>query len=151
MTDSSSSRGTEALLEAVIVALGHVEYRAGQSSTDLAAALREHGLPAALDAPLRAGGRAELLVTSPDRGGGGGAPGAGVAVLPVVHGATDALRARVRALAAHREIAAVVIASPRPRHCVLAGELGGVPVRVTLLAAAPGPPMQVSDRPTAQS
>ena len=80
-------------------------------------------------APLRGGGRAELLVTTD-------APGPPtVAVLPAGHGATDALRARARRLAEHSEVAAVVIASPRARHRALEGQMCGVPVRVALLPA----------------
>ena len=73
-----------------------------------------------------------------------------MAVLPAVHGATDAVRARVRALAAHREIAAVVIASPRRRHRALAGSLAGVAVRVALLRPPPSPALQPSRHPDPQ-
>jgi hypothetical protein len=124
------------LVEAVVAALERadplVDRAAGDVPEDLAVVLAEalvgQGLRARCGAPLRGGGRAELLVTTD-------APGAPtVAVLPAVHGATDALRAQVRRLAAHNEVDAVVIASPRARHRALAGEVGGVPVRVALLA-----------------
>ena len=95
----------------------------------LAEALVRAGLRARCEAPLRAGGRAELLVTTGDPG----APT--VAVVPAVRGATDALRARVRRLAGHGEVDAVVVASPRTRHQVLVGEAAGVPVRVARLPA----------------
>lgn len=93
----------------------------------LAKALARNGLRARCGAPLRGGGQAELLVTTDAYG----APM--VAVVSAVRGATDALSARVRRLASHREVDAVVIASPRVRHQALAGELQDVPVLVAML------------------
>lgn len=125
--------GVERLVEAVVAVLERDDRWATAAVEDLAVVLAEdlvrEGLRARCEAPLRAGGRAELLVTTDEPG----APT--VAVLPAVHGATDALRARVRRLAGHTELAAVVIASPRARHQALAGEVAGVPVRVALLPA----------------
>lgn len=127
------------LVEAVVAALERDAPRttraAGDIAEDLAVELAEalvrQGLRARCEAPLHGGGRAELLVTTDDPD----APT--VAVLPAVHSATDALRARARRLAAHSEVAAVVIASPRARHGALAGEVCGVPVRVARLPAPP--------------
>jgi hypothetical protein len=135
----------EPLLVTVVAALKHDPGWAGAGRGQLvgavAAALAARGVAAELDAPLRAGGRAELLLTIAGRSG------QKVAVLTAVEGATDALRARVRALAAHREIAAVVIASPRARHRALAGDLGAVAVRVALLPPPPRPDAQHTGHP----
>jgi hypothetical protein len=119
----------ERLTLAVVTVLERDDLEATTSRTEdlpvmLAEALAREGLRARCEAPLRGGGRAELLVTTD-------APGAPmVAVLSTVHGATDALRARVRRLVAHSEVDAVVIASSRARHQALAGQVSGVPVRV---------------------
>ena len=122
----------EQLAEAVVALLEHHDLE-GSRIEDLAVVLAEvlarAGLRARCDAPLRGGGRAELLVTTD-------VPAAPrVAVLPAMRGAPDALRARVRRLAAHREVDAVVIASSRARHQALAGQGSGVPVRVALLGS----------------
>ena len=141
--DARSAGDLESLLAAVIAVLEQDPSWAYTDRDGLAAALggalQARGLPGELDAPLRAGGRAELLLSALER------PGQGVAVLPAAHGATDAIRARVRALAAHSEIAAVVIASPRPRHRALAGERGGIAVRVALLPPPSPSNIQVTD------
>lgn len=121
----------ESLLAVVVAVLEHDLVAVGPNDRDLiatlVAVLRTRGLPGELDAPLRAGGRAELLLAVP------GSPGLKVAVLPAIYGATDAVRARLRSLAAHSEIDAVVVASRRPRHRALAGEVAGVAVRVAQL------------------
>jgi hypothetical protein len=125
--------GVDELVEAVVTALESDDSWSTRSTSTvdalavvLAEALVRAGLRARCEAPLRAGGRA-LLVTTGD-------PGAlTVAVVPAACGATDALRARVRRLAGHGEVDAVVVASPRARHRVLVGEAGGVPLRVARL------------------
>jgi hypothetical protein len=125
----------ERLAESVVAGLERDDLLGARAAEDLAVVLAEalarEGLRARCDVPLRGGGRAELLVTADE-------PGAPmVAVLPVLRGATDALRGRVRRLAAYSEVAAVVVASPRSRHRALVGEVRGVPVRVALLAEPP--------------
>lgn len=122
----------ERLAESVVAGLERHDLPVARVPEDLAVVLAEalvrEGLQARCGVPLRGGGRAELLVTAEE-------PNAPmVAVLPVLRGATDALRGRVRRLAAYNEVAAVVVASPRSRHRALAGEVCGVPVRVALLA-----------------
>ena len=104
---------------------------------ELAVAAGRAGLGAHRERALLAGGTAELLITSDDdvqdsqdiHGGQGG----GVAVVVADHGATDALRGRLRRLGAHREIAAVIVATTRPRHRALAGAVRQVPVHVVVL------------------
>ena len=89
------------------------------------------GLRARCEAPLRAGGRAELLVTAdaPGAYGGGGAGGA--------RGDRRVTRARVRRLAGHGGVDAVVVASPRARHRD-PGRRGGWRPSPLALLPAPG-------------
>lgn len=89
------------------------------------------GLTARREPALIGGGTVELLVSDP-RG-----PGeAGVAVVLAGHGATDALRARLRGLGAHREIAEVVVATTRRRHLDLPDHVRRLPVHVLVLDPA---------------
>lgn len=89
-----------------------------------------------INAPLLGGGELGLLLCP----GGGVQPEAlsptpGVAVVVAGRGASDALRARLRALAAHSEVAAIVVVTDRPRHQRVGGVLiDDVPVRVVVLS-----------------
>ncbi|MCD2191324.1 hypothetical protein [Actinomycetospora soli] len=138
----SSARSVEWVVQRVVALLEDHQIGTGPDAAaleELAVAARRAGLGAHRERALLAGGTAELLITSDDdvpdgqdsqdsrRGLGGG-----VAVVVADHGATDALRGRLRRLGAHREIAAVVVATTRPRHCALSAEVRQVPVHVVV-------------------
>ena len=110
--DTVVAADLELLLDTVVAALEHDRNWAGAGSGHWPLRAGGTGSPRAArrGGGLRAGcSRAELLLDAAGRSG------RTVAVVPAVHGATDAVRAPVRALAAHREIAAVAVASPPPR------------------------------------
>ena len=104
--------------------------RDGALLHELATAAATAGLRTCREPALLGGGTVELLVGQP------GARGeAAVAVVVAGHGATDALRARLRRLAAHREVTEIVLATTRPRHVALPAAIRQVPVHVVVLEA----------------
>ena len=125
MTEHAEPAGTavlESLLDEIVAALGRGPGPGGD---------RRCGLPGHRRPRRRRGGRARR-------------PG-GPAELDVPPRAGG----RAELLAAHREIAAVVVASPRPR--ALAGELAGVTVRVALLPGPGAAPAELAEPPGPES
>ena len=105
--------------------------RDGALLHELAAAAATAGLRTCREPALLGGGTVELLIDQLPRSE------AAVAVVLAGHGATDALRARLRRLAAHREITEIVLATTRPRHMALPAAIRQVPVHVVVLEASP--------------